>query len=389
MDTLYQAHTRRLEHLFDAELRYQPGMEVVVPAEGREGELIGSGGTVTGERLRGKIRRSMFSADCAYLLVKTGSTPSPGQHLCTTNPGGVIETDDGAQIRFDAKGYGLRGYDTSRPHLWHLTMALQFSTSDERYLWLNTTLGVWEGEFDENTAHAHYRAYAQVTPNRIEDLAEILESGFNQGTSPEGFALFRHLILLLAEGQPISPERIAGLLGRSREEMVAALRQLPSIEWDEAGNIVGAGLTLRPTPHRFEMNGRTVFTWCALDALMFPGLIGHTVQVESPCVTTGTPVRVTVTPQRVERVEPPEAVVSLVAPEASPDVRRAFCDYVNFFSSPEAAAEWLAAHPGATTLPVAEAYELGRRLANSVFQPEAESSRASEAVALASCGCGT
>lgn len=369
MNTLHQARTRRLEHLFDTELRYQPDMPVVVPAEGREGELIGSGdGAVTGEKLRGKIRWSMFSADCAYLLVKAGVTPSPGQHLCTTNPGGVIETDDGAQIWFDARGHGLRGYDASRPHLWHLTMALQFSTTDERYRWLNTTLGVWEGEFDENTAQAHYWAYAQVTPNRVEELAEILESGVGQGTSPEGFALFRRLILLLAEGQPISPERIAGLLGRSRDEMAAALHQLPSLEWDEAGNVVGAGLTLRPTPHRFEMKGRTLFTWCALDALMFPALIGQTVQVESPCASTGTPVRVTVTPQGIGQVEPPEAVVSLVAPEASPDVRRVFCDYVNFFRSLEAAAQWLAAHPGATTLPVTDAFQLGRRLTQSVFQ---------------------
>ncbi len=180
MNATFQARARRLEQLFEAELRYQPGMEVVVPAEGREGELLGSGdGTIIGEKLRGRIRWSMFTADCVYPLVQAGVTPPPGQHLCTTNPGGVIETDDGAQIWFDAKGYGLRGYDAARPHLWHLTMALQFSTTDERYHWLNTTLGVWEGEFDENTAQAHYRAYAEVTPNRIEDVAKILESSFN------------------------------------------------------------------------------------------------------------------------------------------------------------------------------------------------------------------
>jgi alkylmercury lyase len=338
-------------------------MAVVVPAEGRDGELIGSGdGTVTGEKLVGTIRWSMFSADCVYPLIQAGVTPPPGQHLCTTNPGGVIETDDGAQVWFDARGYGLRGYEPSHPHLWHLTMALQFSTTDGRYRWLNTTLGVWEGEFDEQTAEARYRAYAQETPNQIDELAQVLQNSFNQGSSPEGVALFRRLVPLLAEGQPISPERIASELSRSRAETLAALRQLPSLEWDEAGDLVGAGLTLRPTPHRFELKGRTLFTWCALDALMFPGLIGQTVQVESPCAGTGTPVRVTVAPHGVEQVQPPEAVVSLVAPEASPDVRRAFCDYVNFFRSPEAASQWLAEHAGATTLPVAEAYELGRRL---------------------------
>jgi alkylmercury lyase len=166
----------------------------------------------------------------------------------------------------------------------------------------------------------------------------------------------------------VSPERVASVLGLAREEALEMLRQRPSLEWDEAGNIVGAGLTLRPTPHRFKLQDRSLFTWCALDSLMFPGLVGQTVEVESPCASTGRPVRVTVTPEGVEQVEPPDAVVSVVAPEASPDVRRVFCDYVNFFHSAEAAARWLAEHPGATALPVAEAYQLGRRLTESVFR---------------------
>ena len=46
--------------------------------------------------------------------------------------------------------------------MWRLTMALQFATDDERYQWLNTTLGIWEGEFDEKVGQARYRAYAAV-----------------------------------------------------------------------------------------------------------------------------------------------------------------------------------------------------------------------------------
>ncbi len=210
-----------------------------------------------------------------------------------------------------------------------------------------------------------------ATDNKIEKLAIVLESGLGGNIAPEGFALFRHLILLLAEGEPVHPKRMSAVIGRPPEEVMEILRRMPSIEWDKSGNIVGAGLTLRPTPHLFQLNGRTLYTWCALDALMFPGFLGQTVQVESPCAGTGTPIRVTVRPEGVERVEPLEAVVSLVAPEASPDVRRVFCDYVNFFRSPEAAVKWLAEHPGAATLPVADAYQLGRRLAESVFSERA------------------
>lgn len=180
--------------------------------------------------------------------------------------------------------------------------------------------------------------------------------------------MMRRLILFLAEGQPVPLERIAVVLERSTDEVATVLRQLPSIEFDKDGNVVGAGLTLRPTPHRFTINDRTMFTWCALDALMFPGLIGQTVQVESPCVATGTPVRVKITPNGVEQIEPLQAVVSMLVPEVSADIRRSFCCDVNFFSSDEAASQWLTEHPGGTTLSVTGAYQLGKRLAEFVFE---------------------
>lgn len=154
------------EHLFDATLQYQDDMQVVVPAEGREGVLIGSGnGTVHGKTIRGTIRWSMYSGNCAYLLVKKGIEPPPEQHLCTVNPAGVIETDDGAKIWFDAKGYGLRGANALFPHQWHLTMSLRFETDDPRYRWLNTTLGMWQGEFDEREGKACYQAFVRALPH--------------------------------------------------------------------------------------------------------------------------------------------------------------------------------------------------------------------------------
>lgn len=123
---------------------------------------------MSGETLQGTIRWSFYSADCVYLLVRRGEEVPAGQHLCYDNPGGFIETTDGARIRFDAKGYGLRGFDPAQPHLWRLTMALPFSTEDPRYRWLNTRLGVWEGQFNEQTQSANYRAYLQGT-----DLAHM------------------------------------------------------------------------------------------------------------------------------------------------------------------------------------------------------------------------
>ena len=96
----------------------------------------------------------MYAGNCAYVFVRAGLEPS-GQQLCTTHPAGIIETSDGAQVWFDARGYGLRGTDQGQPHRWRLTMAVQFTTTDRRYQWLNTTLGVVVSEFDERAGRAY------------------------------------------------------------------------------------------------------------------------------------------------------------------------------------------------------------------------------------------
>jgi len=161
METIQgKGETGLLTPLFEAQLQYQSDMEAMVSAETREGELVGSGdGRVSGDLLSGKARWSMYVGNCAYVFVRAGLEPPPGQHLCTVHPAGVIETSDGAEIWFDAKGYGLRGADQSYPHLWALTMAVQFTTTDRRYQWLNTTLGVVVSEFDERAGRALWHAF--------------------------------------------------------------------------------------------------------------------------------------------------------------------------------------------------------------------------------------
>src|SRR3989442_1036503 len=161
METIQRGgETGLLTPLFEARLQYRSDMAVVVSAETQEGELGGrGGGTGTGDLLSGTARWAMYARNCAYRFFPAGPEPPTGQHLCTVHPAGVIETPDGAQIWFDARGYGLRGADPSQPHLWGLTMAVQFTTTDQRYQWLNTTLGILVSEFDERAGRALWRAF--------------------------------------------------------------------------------------------------------------------------------------------------------------------------------------------------------------------------------------
>src|SRR5215208_1925014 len=151
-------------------------------------------------------------------------------------------------------------------------------------------------------------------------------------------------LALLVRGKPAFPEEIAAASAKCPEEVRAALDRFPSTEWDEQGRVVVLGLTLQLTPHRLELEGRTLFAWCALDALLFPILLERPASIESPCRGTGDPVHIEVTPAGIEAVEPPSAVVSIVAARDLINFRRVSCNNAHFFSSPEAASRWLEKH---------------------------------------------
>jgi hypothetical protein len=133
-----------LEQLFDAELNYRPGMKPIT-ANG-EGKLRGSGeGSVTGPIVRGALRWTLFEGS--------------GDLVCTMNPTIAIDTDDGASIGVEARGYGRREACTDQR--WRVAATLLFNVTDERYGWLSGALGLWEGTFDEEQGSAHYRAFLQ------------------------------------------------------------------------------------------------------------------------------------------------------------------------------------------------------------------------------------
>ncbi len=173
------------------------------------------------------------------------------------------------------------------------------------------------------------------------------------------------LLHMLANGKPVAPTGMAEALRIPVSNVKAALADFRDTMYDDDGSVVACGLSLIPTPHSFQMNGRNLFTWCALDTLMYPVALQQTAQVESLCPVTGLPVRLEVSPGGVTFLDPPEAVVSIVVPAAQGgccSVRSTFCSQVYLIRSPEAADEWRSTHPEATILSVEEAWRLGREV---------------------------
>src|SRR5207245_2836301 len=149
-------------------------------------------------------------------------------------------------------------------------------------------------------------------------------------------------------------------VGPSGTSWISWLRSLP---WNSTTPATSLAPACRCGPPRlFEIGGRRLYTWCALDTLILPAMLGRAARVTSPCAATGASVRLLVSAEGIDELEPASAVLSLHLFEGR-DVRNAFCRDVNFFVSQNSTAGWLHTHPGAWVLPVAQAHSLARDLA--------------------------
>ncbi len=136
-----------MEKLFDIVLQYKKELAPLALSGNQTGKLLGSGdGQLKGEKLAGTVRWDIYE--------KGGVVT--GDSRCQTNITGIIEAEDGAQIHFDSTGYGFQ----AEPDRWTMVATLNFTTSDERYAWLRSVLGIWSGQFDTQTGQHRYQAFA-------------------------------------------------------------------------------------------------------------------------------------------------------------------------------------------------------------------------------------
>ncbi len=197
----------------------------------------------------------------------------------------------------------------------------------------------------------------------IKDLAQIAA-----GLFPKLDTCEKHLALklyqLLSEGKAVSPEMLASALGLLIERVARFLSDWPGVDFDDEKNVIGFwGLSLLETAHRFEVDGRALYTWCAWDTLFIPQLLQKTVKVVSACPVTGKNLRLTITPKTFLDPTPSEIVLSFITPEAAKvqqNVLQHFCRYVHFFASADAAEQWVSQHPGTFVLSMTEAFVLGQ-----------------------------
>lgn len=196
----------------------------------------------------------------------------------------------------------------------------------------------------------------------LDDLAAAI------GSSPKLDPTDQHLAVslyrTLAEGRPVPVAVLAERSGLGEDRVAMTLAGWPGVFCDDTGSVIGFwGLALGEMANGYATGGRQLYTWCAWDTLFITPILNQVAEVSSSCPVTGCPVSLTVGPEGVRRVEPPETVVSFLSPhsEWADDVLTTFCHYVLFFASPDACRQWLDGHPGTFLLSLADAFEVGRR----------------------------
>jgi len=203
-----------------------------------------------------------------------------------------------------------------------------------------------------------------MTQENIEQVANRLVKYYRTIVSDDRWELVLHTVRELAKGEPVEPARLAELTNEPVEETKKQLENV--VEWDDEGRVVGHGLTLVPTQHEFDVNGRTLWVWCAGDAIIFPAWIDQPARINSPCAVTGEKIEVFVTPDAVKEVTPAGAAASLIThdPKVSgmADVRAAICSGQVFFKSLEVAKEWQEEHPNSLILPVSDYFEMYKQV---------------------------
>jgi alkylmercury lyase len=218
----------------------------------------------------------------------------------------------------------------------------------------------------------------------VERIAQALIDTISPKVIPDAMIPFIAVVMRrLADGHAVSAEDVARLAGDLGDPttLVHALAAFGMADVDDQGGITGMIVTHTPTRHRLETRGHTVYTWCAVDTLFVPAVLGRDATVRSTCPVTRDSIHLEVGADGVRAASPESTYVSFVAPGVTPGVsggcgagasdltgvEGAFCANANFFASERAADAWLQDHPGAAVVPLADGFELAKRIWSEPF----------------------
>lgn len=218
---------------------------------------------------------------------------------------------------------------------------------------------------------------SDVQDARIDDMTQRMQE-FMFAYGADNTQLLLKIIRLLAHGRPLTPAQVEECIAELGIAPGAAHQFLREVtERDAADQIIGAmGLSLSEHPHRLSVGGVSLSAWCAVDTLYLPAMLQQTITTTSPSPVTHQIIRLRVSPERVEEVNPTSAVVSFVLVDPHQEnmasvqaIWGTFCHHIHFFAARDEAEQWVRAkgRDDIVVLTVAEGFTRAGQVWSTLF----------------------
>jgi hypothetical protein len=139
-------------------------------------------------------------------------------------------------------------------------------------------------------------------------MAEIFDIGglgeHMRRLSPEQKALRLAAFYSILEGKAASSNDLALQCRLTRSQAQQCIKEMADqgiLVINEQGAVVGShGLSIIPTEHRISIGGQDLFTWCAVDAVGIPAVLGVDATIISKCFQCDEPIEITMSSGEVQ-----------------------------------------------------------------------------------------
>ena len=161
----------------------------------------------------------------------------------------------------------------------------------------------------------------------------------------------------LLKGNPLAKTTYYELLIDLDKEKADSLLELLG-ELNKNNKITAfSGLSLTPTNHRFIVENKILYTWCALDAILFTEWLDVSSQIISRDPIDNSLIELNIDCDHLVSSNPYPIFLSLVEKMDSCNIRGSFCNHVSFFASEQTAKQWLDSNASGKILTLEDLFE--------------------------------
>lgn len=160
----------------------------------------------------------------------------------------------------------------------------------------------------------------------------------------------------LLKGKPLSKTKYYELIKEDRDKADSFLELWGEVNKNDEITAF-AGLSLTPTKHKFIVENITLYTWCAVDAILFTDWLQVSSHAVSADPIDNTEIELEMEVDFLLWSNPYPIYISIVEDIDACNIKSSFCNHVSFWASETTAKKWLNNHPNGKILTLEDFYE--------------------------------